>query len=345
MVPAEWEPIDPERRFSRPGGVCDAPLVEEQIERPGPASPTPTRVAICALTYMRPTGLRRLLAGVAALDRPEHTTISVVIVDNDPAESARSIVDEHRDAFPFALHYVPEPRRGIATARNAAVEAARTRADLLAFIDDDEWPDPRWLVELLTVRAATGADVVTGPVAEVFDEPPPAWVLDGKYFARRRHADREAIRYATTSNVLIDLACVPDDPFDTAFDLSGGEDTHLFAELRERGVSIAWADAAWVSESIPPSKVSPRWILRREYRRGQTLSLSMRRRDQRLWRVVRRIGNALVQVAAGTATAIVGVPKGRFGILRGAHRVVFGLGMLTGMLGLRYREYGSTHGG
>ena len=268
------------------------------------------------------------------------------IIDNDPEGSARTLVD-NADGRRVETVYVHEPARGISAARNAAVAAARAwQADVLCFIDDDEWPEPTWLDELVTTQKQTSADIVTGPVLPVFVEPPPTWVVDGGFFERPRHAHHESIPYATTSSVLISLDCLAglDAPFDPAFGLSGGEDTHLFAQLREAGNRLVWCDRATVYEAIPPSKVTERWLLRREYRRGQTLSLSLRARDKRPSRVIRRVGNGLVQIAIGSFRTAVGVVRGKAHWFGGMTRVAFGCGMLTGLTGRRYQEYVTTHG-
>src|SRR5919107_3475810 len=116
----------------------------------------PERVAVCACTYLRPRGLARLLEGLAALEVPDGVAVEVVIVDNDAAGSGRSVVDAAREGFPFPLRYVVEPARGIVAARNAAVAEASADGPVpVAFLDDDEWPAPRWLAELLRVAEAT----------------------------------------------------------------------------------------------------------------------------------------------------------------------------------------------
>lgn len=302
---------------------------------------------MCALTYHRPAGLARLLQGLEALDVPEGVELGIVVVDNDPGRSAEATVNSSMTASRHEITYVCEPARGISTARNAAVHAALARgADAVCFIDDDEWPDPSWLRGLVTSQRETDADVVTGTVVPVFDEPPPQWVIDGGFFERRRHEHHAPMRYATTSQVLIDARCFDDRPapFDPAFGMSGGEDTHLFAELRESGRTIIWSDDAIVYEAIPASRVHARWLLRREYRRGQTLSLSLRRRGATATTVVRRLGNAALQIAQGLGRTVIGLPRGRAGWLNGVKQAVFGIGMLTGLAGRQLQEYEHVHG-
>ncbi len=305
------------------------------------------RVAICALTYLRPLGLRRLLEGLDALELPDSTEVFALIVDNDPAASGRLVVESFRRSAVIDIEYLVEPTRGICAGRNTAVTGALHRqADFVCFIDDDEWPEPDWLVQLMATQSATNADVVTGPVFPEFDEHPPQWVLDGGFFDRPRFGHNERILWATTSQVLLARSVFDGrpSPFDPRFGLSGGEDTHFFAELREAGYSIHWSDHAHVHETIPASRVNSRWLIRRQYRRGQTLSLSLRLRNPRWWPSVRRVGKAMRSAIVGAALVLSAVMHGRAALVRGLEKIAFGAGLVTGLAGRRYNEYVLTHG-
>jgi succinoglycan biosynthesis protein ExoM len=308
----------------------------------------PDRVAVCACTYLRPHGLARLLERLAALEVPDGVAVEVVIVDNDAAGSARPVVDEVRPAFPFPLRYVSEPRPGIVAARNAAVAAARASGPVgVAFLDDDEWPSPRWLAELLRVAEETAAQVVTGTVEPVFDEAPPAWVREGGFFERPRHPDGARIHYARTSNVLIGPAAlaVHDPPFeDTGSD--GGEDTLFFHRVHLAGLPIVWADGATVYESVPASRVSPRWIVLRQYRYGLTRSAVLRTLGGSPMAAVRRGGLGVLTVLRGLVLlAVTALPGGRAAAVKGAGTVALGAGLVLGLFGVGHDQYREVHGG
>ena len=190
-------------------------------------------VVICVATHRRPLGLERLVKG---LDTLEFTTcaprsVTIVVVDNDPGKSAEATCKALEGASRFPLEYVSEPRRGIPFARNAAVYSARRLgAELLAFIDDDEVPEPAWLDQLLLVMHETGAGVVTGPVLPAFEEEVPEWIQRGGFFDRERHGTGSVQDRAVTGNVLLRTALLAEmpAPFDERKPLSGGTDTHLF---------------------------------------------------------------------------------------------------------------------
>lgn len=311
------------------------------------ASRTGRRVAVCALTYRRPVGLRRLLAGLAELRVPPALArdVEVVIVDNDPAGSGASVVAEGARRLPWPLRYVVEPRRGIAHGRNRAVAEARG-ADLVAFLDDDERPNPSWLTGLLVTHRETGADVVTGPVLPVFEEPPPEWVRRGAFFERRRHPHGARIHYARTSNVLITRPLLDrwPGPFETDFALNGGDDTHFFKRAHLAGARIVWSETAIVSEWIPPSRVSARWLLTRAYRRGTTLSQCLVRLEDSPRRRAKRLGAAGYLIATGGAVAAVGALRGREHRVAGLRRVWHGGGLARGLFGAMHPEYLEVHG-
>jgi len=296
-------------------------------------------VAVCALTFRRPRGLARLVEGLRNLEIPADADVYLVIVDNDPDGSAGDQVREAEVTFPWPVRYVVEAHPGIPAARNTAVQVAAD-ADFVAFIDDDEVPDRGWLKELLVVQKRTAADVVTGPVLPDFEGDPPTWVVRGGFFDRPRFPTGQRINWATTSSALIARRLLQNaEPFSTDMQHTGGSDTHFFMRSVMEGATIAWADDALVSETIPESRMSASWIVRREYRRGNTLSICLRSLQDSPVRRLRRTVHAILRIVQGLGTVGTSCFRGRPTLVRGLQRIALGLGMITGLLGLRYEEY------
>ncbi len=301
-------------------------------------------IGVCVLTYERDRQLKALLGGLANL-QPPNADVRIVVVDNNPDGSARSIVDEFRTSWQraggtWAVEYVAEPDRGIARARNRAV-AACDDVDFVAFIDDDEVPEPDWLSRLCEVQASSNADVVVGRVLSRFASPPPEWVLAGGYLERPRPATGERVYWAITGNVLISRRLLSrySPPFDERFNLSGGEDTHFFMRARDDGALMVSADDAIVFEDIPAERTTWRSIMRREYRRGNTLSLCMLDLHPGWYRRTRRALQGVYRIAQGAGLLILVPLAGRGNLYRSAHRVALGAGLLSGLAGLRYEQY------
>ena len=111
-----------------------------------------------------------------------------------------------------------------------------------------------------------------------------------------------------------------------------------------KGAKIVWADEALVSETIPKTRTTVGWIVRREYRRGNTLSICLRSLQDSPWRRFRRTTHAVLRIAQGVGTIGLGIVTGRATVVRGLQRMALGLGMITGLVGLRYEEYVVVHG-
>jgi len=307
------------------------------------------RVAICIVTYQRPDGLARLLQ---SLDRLTFTEVrppelEVVVVDNAPDASAAGVCEQARPALRWPLRYAHEPERGIAQARNRAVAASADTADFIAFIDDDEVPEPQWLDALLAVQARHAADAVAGPVLPRFLEPAPDWIVRGGFFERRRHATGTTLPHAGTCNVLIRTVLFRQMgvPFDPRFGLTGGEDTLFFLRAVRAGCRLVWADEAVVHEWHPASRVTATWLLRRAFRLGNTASRCERELSPSPARRAVRVIRALGRMTQGTVSLPMAVVLGQRALaIRSLQHVCRGAGALSGAAGFRYQEYRRPHG-
>jgi glycosyltransferase involved in cell wall biosynthesis len=233
------------------------------------------RLVVAVLTHRRLEYLRLLLEKCALLRAPDSFDIEFLVVDNDPDASARDVVSGA--SMPWRVEYMHEPRRGIPVARNKALqEALKRQADLLCFIDDDEYPDPLWLTTLVSTWQNSGAHLVGGPVEIVpvaAEASPWQRFVNASLSARMKHKNKATAAAAAsgrrftvvTNNWLGDLAYFAREGlvFDETLLLTGGEDTKFFAEARQRGARVAWAADAMVYESMPPQRLTLRYQMKR----------------------------------------------------------------------------------
>lgn len=306
-----------------------------------------TRVAVCIITYRRPEGLRRLLDALSELsfsDSPPQ--VEIVVIDNDEEGSARRVCEGRVSVSRWDFHYDIEPRRGIPFARNKAIAYAMQRADLIAFVDDDEAPDPNWLEALLAAQNRYDADVVAGPVVPVLPPEAPAWVGRGRHFDHPRYPSGRRIILAASGNAVIRSSVLRslDSHFDERLAYCGGSDSLFFRRLHLAGHKMVWADDAIVREWVPASRATAGWLVRRAYRHGTTLA----RRRLDLYPVWRAIPSLLYRLGIHLAAGCVLLP---FGLLRGKHAWVMHLrylayaaGVIGGLCGGRYEEYRNIHG-
>jgi glycosyltransferase involved in cell wall biosynthesis len=304
------------------------------------------RVDICVITCRRPKGLRRLLGALQQLHTSERAAaVRVVVVDNDADESARAVCSEAAEWLQWPLHYATEKRRGIPQARNTALALALPHADFVAFIDDDETPDPDWLEALLRTLAAHDGDAVTGPALPAFEIPPARWVVESRLFDGPRHATGTSVSCAYTNNVLVRTRALAalDALFDETLALTGSSDWEFFTRFASEGHRIVWCDEAHTHEWIPATRARLGWLLRRALRTGSTQSVCERRAAAPVARL-RIAAHGAWCIARGLASALLGLPRGRGAAARGLALATAGVGRLAGLSGWAYREYRTIHG-
>jgi succinoglycan biosynthesis protein ExoM len=237
-------------------------------------------ITVCICTFKRSDYLKRLLQGLRDLQTEDRFTYSVVVTDNDAAESGRSTTATV--SLPVEVAYCVEPVQNIALARNRAL--ANARGEFIAFIDDDEIPVTHWLLDLY--RACEKWDGVLGPVLPHFDEHTPEWFRKaGFYDFRKRYKTGTLLEWpdCRTGNVLLRrrVLDVLDPPFREEFG-TGGEDQDFFCRAIEKGCKFAWCDEAIVYETIAPSRYKRGVLLRRALLRGRNTLRHSRHRFQNI---------------------------------------------------------------
>lgn len=295
-------------------------------------STAPT-IAICICTFHRQPTLSRLLRAIGQLelDGLDPSRIRVVLVDNDPDGSAEQVARRLEPSLPGGLRYRIERRSGIPFARNAAVREAGP-VDFVAFIDDDECPEPRWLAELVRVQRMTGAAVVTGPILPIVPSTAPLWARSGRSFARPRHGTGQRLDYARTGNVIIARRVFEGraEPFSTRY-TRGGEDTQFFMRALNEGHAIVWADEACVLELVAEDRLRLPWLLRRAHLRGLILSWCLREFAWSRRRVLKRVAHGMARLACGSVYLLGGLLGRPLLAIEGLREIAFGLGLLRGL--------------
>ena len=227
-------------------------------------------INVCISTYQRPEMLGRLLRDVAVQETGGRFAFTVVVADNDDAESARAVVAAATPGYPVPLAYHVEPRRSIAHVRNLTL--ARSTGELVAFVDDDEMPARDWLLRHFETLERTGAAGVLGPVRPHYPAGAPAWVEKSRLFERPEHATGFIMPWqeCRTGNVLFRRAIIRgvDPVFAPEFG-TGGSDVDFFRRMTAAGHQFVWCNEAVVTEVVPPSRWKRQVLLRRALLRGR----------------------------------------------------------------------------
>jgi GT2 family glycosyltransferase len=129
------------------GALTDA---YRDVPLPADAGWPAISVVLCSYNGGRVIG--RCLEGLARLDYPDY---EVIVVDDGSTD------DTARIASGYDVTLVSTPNQGLSAARNEGL--ARARGEIVAYIDDDAWPDPDWLRFLGWVYRTTDHAAVGGP--------------------------------------------------------------------------------------------------------------------------------------------------------------------------------------
>jgi len=275
--------------------------------------------------------------------------LTVVVVDNDANATAADVLDRYAANGRFKLRREQQPKRGLSSARNSALQSAfASKSDLFAFLDDDEVPCERWLQTLVDCIAEAGSVIVIGPVEPRFEVPPPAWIVAGHFFHKQcKGADEQEEGH--TSNVMMRTAAIAASGvlFDETLNFIGGEDVVFFAALRVHGFDIKCIPGAVVYESIPRHRASLKWMMRRWLRSGATSTRLIGGANTGRLNRFADAARGLGRICAGSLLVMVtSATRGRrdfAAVARSIATVCRGAGMLIAAVGFSYREYGRDY--
>jgi len=231
-------------------------------------------ISVCICTFKRAKLLAKLLIRLQNQKRENLFTYSIVVVDNDFAQSAKPIIDNLKQKSFVAIDYFCEPEKNISLARNLTIKNAD--GNYVAFIDDDEYPVDNWLFNLYQALNKYNSDGILGPVKPYFHLPPPKWLASGKLFNRKSFQTGTILKSkeTRTGNVLLKKENFYERPewFSVELGKTGGEDVDFFKRMMDEGQIFRWCNEAPVYELVPPERCSRSYFLKRALLRGEVNS-------------------------------------------------------------------------
>lgn len=193
-------------------------------------------ISVVVCSYNGAATIGACLAGLRELDYPSY---EIIVVDDGSTDSTADIA---RDA---GARVISQPNSGLSAARNAGLAAAHY--DIVAYIDDDAWPDRDWLRYLAWTFLTTDYVAVGGP-----NVPPPTANLVEAAVSRGPGgpihvllSDREAEHIPGCNMAIRREALTAIGGFDPRFRVAG-DDVDVCWRLQERGWALAFNPAAMV---------------------------------------------------------------------------------------------------
>ena len=237
-------------------------------------------VSVVVCTLNRADMLRPALGSLCALETGRNFTYEVLVVDNASTDHTSDVLRDAAAATDIVVRIVCEPRRGLPAVRNRGVREAR--GEWIAFFDDDQLADSRWLLELWRIAGDKRARCVGGAVRLQL---PADWRWRLRPLCRVLLGETPAVdtplRFTTrftpgTGNLMVHRSVFDEiGMFDDAFQLRG-EDTDLFLRIQKAGIEGWYSPAARIDHVIPEARLAPECM-------GRLIRLITRRIPQLDW--------------------------------------------------------------
>ena len=201
------------------------------------------RISVVVCTYNGAATITDTLKALESLDYPDY---EVIVVNDGSTDHTEQV------ARAFKWQVVTTPNAGLGSARNEGIR--RATGEIVAFIDDDAYPDSHWLRYVARVLTTSDVFGVGGPnllppedgmLAECISHAPggPCHVLETDELAEHIPGCNMAFRKSALDAI---------DGFDTRF-RAAGDDVDLCWRLQERGWNIGFHPSAVVWHHRRPS--------------------------------------------------------------------------------------------
>ena len=234
-------------------------------------------VALC--THNHAGRLVRTLQDLQVL-KPIASGWEFLVIDNGSTDATPTLLAEKswqlRDIETRVLR---EERLGLSNARNRALGEAR--GEYILFMDDDETPDPSWLIAYERAILDHRPDALGGRIEVLFEDGArPAWLQDDLlgFLGKLDHGEPKWLKEATTPifggnfafrQTIFDRIGNFDKGLGRQGTLNiGGEDTEMYQRLLAHGHRVRWVPEAIIHHRIQSTKLQRRYFLDLHYREG-----------------------------------------------------------------------------
>lgn len=237
-------------------------------------------ISLALCTHNHADRLPVTLADLGRLVSPDSPWELIVVDNNCSDETPRLLAQEDWRPQGVPVRVVREEKLGLSNARNRALNEAR--GEYLLFIDDDETPDPLWLVnyerEMLTHRP----HALGGRIEVAFEHGSrPPWLQEELlgFLGKLDHGDNcwltrnDTPFYGGNFAVRTDIFSKVGN-FDARLGRMGklnigGEDTEFYRRLIALEKRVRWVSDAVINHRIQVDKLRRSYFLELHYRQGQ----------------------------------------------------------------------------
>ncbi len=237
----------------------------------------PAIISVVVCTHQRSAALARCLESLT----DQSVALEIIVIDSGSSEPEAEAIAEL--ARRHAARHIRLSEAGLSRARNAGLAAARGR--WVAYVDDDAVAAPDWASKLHECILATpDAVAIGGPILPAWEAALPAWwpgalvgalsVLECASGGRvgsatlPRNVEPYGANIAFDKETLWSFGGFPECLGRSGDALLSNEETYVLRRLRAAGRVILFAPEIIVRHHIGRDRLTPEWLLRRQYWSG-----------------------------------------------------------------------------
>jgi glucosyl-dolichyl phosphate glucuronosyltransferase len=283
------------------------------------------KLSVVIPTLDRAGYLGRALDSITCQTVPDDC-FEVIVVDNGSVDDTRGAVTSYLGRI-TNLTYARETTPGLHECRHRGYRLSK--ADIVAYIDDDVEVFPTWLEGIAESFADRSVAAVGGKCLPKFEVPPPEWLLrmwetravevDGKVLSHLSIIDLgERIRtirgdYVFGCNMALRKPLIleaggfhPDGMPGPLTRFRGDGETHVMKYITKKGYRVVYNPKASVYHMVPASRMTQEYFCERAFRQGVSDSYTRTREfllkegpsfGNRMLTVVRRMMGATIRSA------------------------------------------------
>jgi GT2 family glycosyltransferase len=266
------------------------------------------RWSIIICTHNRAADLAENLPRLKLIDYPPGQ-YEIMVIDNASTDDTSAV------AFSEGVACIREERLGLSHARNRGI--AEACGELIAFIDDDAWPEPDWLKKLDEAFADPQVACVGGRVIPAWKELVgwPDWLHERLigFFSVVDYGARQELHYpnypvgtniAVRKKVFDEIGGFNADLGRRGTSLLSGEESELCLRIEKAGYRILYIPETVVHHMIHARRLTKEWVKERSYWQGISSALLERKFSPKSRRALRLVIYALF-VVTGTVARVV----------------------------------------
>ncbi len=238
-------------------------------------------VAVC--TYNRAQNLRKLVEYLR--NQVSSETYDILFIDNNSSDNTLQVLEELASQPGAELRIITESKQGIPFARNRALEESM-ESDFLLFMDDDELPSSRNMIEIAATELKKGTvQCVGGKVTVNFaDNIRPKWLIDELlgFYAEIDHGDKPFLICDESTPIWTSIIAYNMDIFRdnkklrfdvrynrTANGIGGGSDAIMFTEMLNHGIKMMYLPDMAIDHFVEPWRMSRRYFWKLHFIAGR----------------------------------------------------------------------------